>query len=180
MKQFIFEWRKYLNENEEEKLDLSFIQIKSFAVPTEEAVREIVSHGPIIEIGAGKGYWAKKITDAGGDILAYDAYLDKELYFPVQKGGPEKVKNTDRTLFLCYPDLDSNMAFRCLRNYEKQLMQGKKLLVIGEEGITADDRFWIGLENLGLRKKTIRLPHISSYYADLHVYWMSNESQPKE
>lgn len=167
----IIKWRKYINENVQEKFDAEFIETKSFAFPTEKALNEIKQYSPIIEIGAGKGYWAMKLKQHGADIIAYDAYIGENLYFPVQKGGPEKVKNSDRTLFLCYPDLDSNMAFRCLVNYEKQIAEGKKLLLIGEEGITADERFWIGIENLGLRKlKTITLPHYSSYFADLHIY----------
>ena len=36
-------------------------------------MREIVRHTPLIEIGAGSGYWAMCLARAGADIIAYDS-----------------------------------------------------------------------------------------------------------
>lgn len=44
----------------------------SWAVPSPEAVTLLAGLGPIVEVGAGTGYWARLISDAGGDIIAYD------------------------------------------------------------------------------------------------------------
>lgn len=45
----------------------------AFAVPTPEAVRQIVQVAPrIVDFGAGTGYWAKILTAAGADVVAID------------------------------------------------------------------------------------------------------------
>ena len=44
----------------------------AWAIPTEEAIKLIVSYSPLVEIGAGGGYWAWCIQQMGGDIIAYD------------------------------------------------------------------------------------------------------------
>lgn len=43
-----------------------------FAVPSQEALDVIAALGPIIEVGAGTGYWAALLQHAGADIIAYD------------------------------------------------------------------------------------------------------------
>lgn len=45
----------------------------AFAVPTPEAIAAIMAAAPrLVELGAGTGYWAKLLADAGADILAFD------------------------------------------------------------------------------------------------------------
>lgn len=180
-------WKRFLKENNDllSKLDLEdelklyvqnhgvegAIEKFSFAIPNKEAINTIKSYSPIIEIGAGSGYWAKLLSQHGVDIKAYDSYPSK-IHFPVEKGGPKKVKeNKDRTLFLCYPDLHSSMAYNCLLNYQQQLKDGKVLILVGEQGITADDMFWDGIDNLFLNEiKIVQLPHFPGYTANLHVF----------
>lgn len=50
-----------------------FILEFGFAVPTPDLVARLAASGPILEVGAGLGYLARLISDAGGDILATDA-----------------------------------------------------------------------------------------------------------
>ena len=42
------------------------------AIPTDEAIAACVARSPLVEIGAGLGYWASLIAQQGGDIAAYD------------------------------------------------------------------------------------------------------------
>ncbi len=42
----------------------------SWALPNEELLTEIASRSPIIEIGAGNGYWASLLSKKGADIIA--------------------------------------------------------------------------------------------------------------
>lgn len=44
----------------------------SWAVPSNKVICQLAALGPLVEVGAGTGYWARLITDAGGDIVAFD------------------------------------------------------------------------------------------------------------
>lgn len=45
----------------------------AWAVPSPQAIKWIAERCPrIVEIGAGRGYWAKLLAGAGVDILAFD------------------------------------------------------------------------------------------------------------
>lgn len=46
----------------------------AWAVPNPSVLQQIVKYSPLVEIGAGTGYWAKLITDYGGKIVAYDLF----------------------------------------------------------------------------------------------------------
>jgi hypothetical protein len=111
----------------------------AWAIPNNASIEAIVNYSPLIEMGAGTGYWAKLITEAGGDILAYD--IDKPLkkYFRIKKGSYEKLKRyPDRNLFLSWPPYEADMAYNCVKNHK-----GKYLIYIGEErgGCTGNDDF---------------------------------------
>lgn len=45
----------------------------AFAVPTAAAIEVLKQHSPLVEIGAGTGYWASLLQKAGGDIVALDS-----------------------------------------------------------------------------------------------------------
>jgi hypothetical protein len=119
----------------------------AWAVPNDEAILEIRKHLPIIEIGAGKGYWASLID---GDIICFDCharnpevntFVDSgEHYWKVRHGGVDRIEDhPDRTLFLCWPPYDDSMAADCL-----DLYTGTHLIFVGEGpgGCTGDSRFW--------------------------------------
>ena len=55
--------------------------------------------GPLVEVGCGKGYWARLLRDAGVDTVAYDITGPDEAdrWTEVLKGGPEV------RLFSLYP-----------------------------------------------------------------------------
>lgn len=124
------------------------VSLYAWAIPSEEAIRAIVECGPVVEIGAGSGYWASLIAQLGGNVIAFDQYEPKankdypfeQGWFPVQKGGPEKAaEHSDRALFLCWPPYNSSFALECLKAY-----QGNTVIFVGEGsgGCTADDDFF--------------------------------------
>ena len=45
----------------------------AFAVPNEAALNELAALSPIVEIGAGTGYWASLLRSKGVDVVAYDS-----------------------------------------------------------------------------------------------------------
>jgi hypothetical protein len=125
------------------------IEKYGFAIPTPRVIEKIASYGRIIEVGAGTGYWAKLISEAGGDIIALDKapvetgenrYKFRQSWFPVQKGGPHDLRcHADRVLFLCWPSYSTPFGAECLREY-----QGDTFLYVGEGpgGCCGDEDFW--------------------------------------
>lgn len=120
----------------------------AWAIPNDEAINYIVSLSPIIEVGAGAGYWASLVRQAGGSIVALDkdpykndwvegnwTQVDKlSSYYQLRK------KNySNHTLFLCWPPYADSMAFDCLKKYK-----GSRLIYVGESqgGCTADNNFF--------------------------------------
>jgi hypothetical protein len=137
----------------------------SWAIPNTRAITRIARLGPVVEIGAGAGYWARLITEAGGDVIAYDTYppdqrknyyCGKLTYHPVLLGGPEKAgAYPDRVLMLCWPPYQNNMASASLKNYT-----GDTLVYIGEleSGCTADRKFFDEIERSWRRVGRCGLP----------------------
>eukprot|EP00981_Chlorochromonas_danica_P014987 scaffold9796_cov154-Ochromonas_danica.AAC.10 len=112
--------------------------IKKFAwaVPDEQALRIIGHFAPLVEMAAGRGYWAKLLRDRGVQLQAYDKYA-KDLsgkWTEVLDGGPEVLslrrqeeEVEERTLLLCYPD-DSD----CVAEKSLDLFRGEFVIHVGE------------------------------------------------
>ena len=119
----------------------------AWAVPTDEAVKAIASYGDVVEVGAGRGYWARLIADVGVDVAAFDLQVENKLYYEVQAGGVDSVEGCgDRTLLLCWPPYSKPMAHEALLAYEKA--GGRCIVYVGEGrgGCTGTDRFHSFLE----------------------------------
>ncbi len=108
----------------------------SWAIPNDQAIETISKYGPIIEIGAGSGFWAKLLAEQGVDIVAYDngsydriadlKYTKK--WFDVKLGDETAVlQNSGRTLMLCWPPTRSEYASKALSLYE-----GEFVIYVGE------------------------------------------------
>lgn len=118
----------------------------AWAIPTDEAISLLLACSPLVEIGAGTGYWASLVAAAGGEIRAFDnappylrpnRWCDDTLFHPVAEGGVEMAAfHSDHSLFLCWPPLGS-FAADLLDHY-----RGNQLLYVGErwEGWNADQR----------------------------------------
>lgn len=102
----------------------------SFAAPNEEALELLAARAPLVEIGAGTGYWARCLAERGAHITAYDSNPpapDSEAtnafhghlpaFTDVKRGGPKAASGSKHALFLCYPPPGDKMAFNCLRRY---------------------------------------------------------------
>lgn len=90
----------------------------AWAVPNQAALDVLAAlDRPVLEIGAGTGYWAWLLKDMGVDIQAYDledsqrGQKTRFRHSLVQDGGVEQVsKHLDRTLLLCWPDIVGDSA----------------------------------------------------------------------
>jgi hypothetical protein len=116
----------------------------AWAIPSQAAVELLVRCSPLVEMGAGTGYWAWLIRQAGGDVLAFDRYpppdrrnrwhAGERQWTEVQPGGARRlVHHRDRTLFLCWPPDDEPMAMDSLRSYG-----GSRVVYVGEPAGGAD------------------------------------------
>jgi len=152
-----------VNRLDRHKLSMRY----SWAVPTDEALDAIAEWGPIVEVGAGTGYWAHLLEARGVDIVAYDLnppgtrkllpdhvleqlpkdkrppwHSDQRPLFDVQHGGaPVAALHPDRTLLLVWPCYNDPMAAIAVENHVAA--GGKRLIYVGEgaDGCTGDERF---------------------------------------
>lgn len=122
----------------------------SFAIPDDTALEIIASHAPIVEIGAGSGYWAHLLRERGVDIIAYDKVLKNNPYgfnmtwTEIKYGTPgHLILHPDRSLLLCWPDYNDSFALRAIRKYP-----GDTIVYIGENygGCNGNDKFFDELE----------------------------------
>ena len=102
----------------------------AYAIPTLEALEVLRKCAPLIEIGAGTGYWAWLLRQLGTDILCYDArppaleddqnrfHARTSCWTDVQPGDERKLnEHPARTLFLCWPPPGESMARDTLCRY---------------------------------------------------------------
>jgi hypothetical protein len=107
----------------------------AFATPNTSALAKIASFSPIVELGAGTGYWSQMLrlsfpkctvvaydkdppTTQGKVIKPNDYHGKSRAWTQVLKGGPEvAAQHAQHALFLCYPPPDNAMALLALRAY---------------------------------------------------------------
>jgi hypothetical protein len=148
-----------------------------FAIPNEEAIQKLIALSPIVEMGAGIGYWASLISAAGGQIDAYDKFLGaandyafkhRDPWFPVQSGEPKLLKtHTAKTLFLSWPCYESAFALDCLKAF-----QGQTVVYIGEgiAGCTANDAFHNRLKRHWKEVDHVSIPRWDGIHDWLTIY----------
>jgi hypothetical protein len=123
----------------------------AFAIPTRRALSAIAEHGPLLEVGAGTGYWASLLAEMGVDIIAYnsstwtprfnwdktakEAIMSDSQYLQMKVAGPEAALSAKgRALVLMWPDWGGAGIF-ALEALE--MFDGKTLICVGEwEGHT--------------------------------------------
>ena len=152
----------------------------AFACPNLQAITALKCFSKeegIIEVGAGVGYWAYILRNAGVDVLAHDKQppinisskykkiISNEYHgkFPawseVLNGDTANPNKTNRVLLICYPPPDSPMAVRALQGFS-----GDRLAYVGEmRGDTGTLEFESRLRSLwDLIGNPISLPNFSN------------------
>lgn len=167
------------------------VSMYSWAIPDDSALGILARYAPIIEIGAGTGYWAWLLRKWGVDILAFDhcppthrGHANQHHNNPdaiglcwtdVQLGGPEQLpRYPERTLFLCWPPYDTPMASECLRLYS-----GDTLIYVGEVegGVTGDPDFHRQLAREWTPQLTHHIPTWDTMRDRLVVYKRRKQSR---
>ncbi len=159
-----------------------FCKRYAWAVPSQAAVELVAKYSPLVEIGAGKGYWAKLLQEAGADVLAFDrappsssmsgahanGHCDPGCFTKVRKGGPpQAAKHPGRTLLLCWPPYSGTMAADCLARY-----QGEHVIYVGEGegGCCASGAFFRKLGRSFEQVEELAIPQWMGLHDYLTVY----------
>lgn len=195
------DWHKpWLERNIRDSID-SFryrewmVRQYAWAVPSPEAIDVLSEYGPLVEIGAGTGYWASLLRSRGVTIDAYDKYppdgyvwseddeiivrnggsIGKSWYhrdYPqhteVRQGTPDMLKQyaPEWNLFLCWPPM-SDMAM-----YSLGYHRGKYICYIGESsgGCTANRMFFRLLDRFYEVEREVDIPQWDGIHDYLTVY----------
>ena len=103
----------------------------AWAIPDGRALNILRFFSPLIEIGAGKGYWASLLMKQNVDIIAFDKFAKSTgNWTPVLKGCPKKLQKeiaARRNLFLCYPYEMESVASPSLEYFS-----GEYVIHVGE------------------------------------------------
>lgn len=128
----------------------------SWAVPTDQAIATICeSSTGMVEIGAGCGYWAWLMRQAGLPVAAFDVAPPAFTWSRVDPGD-ERVAMyyPGHTLFLCWPPWNSDMAANALSLY-----RGNRVVYVGEwMGGSANTRFFAQLTSEFEGLKLVNIP----------------------
>jgi hypothetical protein len=136
----------------------------SYAIPSPETIEWVADYSdgrPILELGAGRGYWAAQLSRAGLTVHAFELEPpdvvqnvsfpqeigQADVWYPVSGLSDLSLNDcSDHVLLLCWPPGWGNtMASEALTAFESA--GGDRLIYIGEPqgGKTADDAFFTGL-----------------------------------
>src|SRR5258705_8715805 len=162
----------------------------SWAIPNARALEVLAAHAPLVECGAGMGYWSGLLRARGIDVLAYDAAppgrsLKNEYHRAARKPWTKirrlssvvaARRHGERTLVLCWPPYDDDGAsYAVLKAY-----RGDTLIYIGEpdEGATGSVRFQRELRLNWTPGQAVDLPRWPRLRDTLMVYRRNAERRP--
>lgn len=158
------------SESKHSRMDL--VREYAWAIPNEDAIETVVEYSPIIEIGAGTGYWASLVDTMGGDIIATDDMSRADEYvnsFYDVKEADASISSEypNRTLFLCWPEYDDPMGHTALRNYS-----GDSVILVGEasDGCTGDRELYRELRDYWTQTDQVEIPSWYGIRDSLRVY----------
>lgn len=158
----------------------SLVARYAWAIPNDNAIQLLAGMGPIIEMGAGNGYWASLIVGAGVKIEPYDAKpgqhhfaaTPRAVWYPVIDGGPDQitVRHRDHVLLLVWPPYGGELACDALTRYLE--VGGNTVVFVGEGngGCCADDRFFDLLESRFEEVGDASIPQWDGIHDSLIVY----------
>lgn len=160
----------------------------AYAVPNSTALNALCQLSPLIEIGAGTGYWARLLKSRGADILALDiapTNTSPNVYHgsapshgKVKHGGASELfKHSTRSLFLCYPPPNNPMALSCLEAYH-----GLRVAVVGEvDGDTGTTAFLRALVDQFTLERKVPLPNFGDTVYELTIWQRrANSESPRK
>lgn len=144
----------------------ALVERYAWAIPNDAALDAIAALSPIVDLGAGGGYWTLLLRARGARVAPFDTQPYPLLnghvaraWVPVSRGGPARALKAGRerwTLLLCWPPFWTDFADRALERH-----RGAHVAYIGEGvgGCTATDRFHELLEERYELVDEVAIPH---------------------
>jgi len=162
----------------------------SWAIPTDAAIHVVARYAPLVECGAGMGYWTALLRARGIDVIACDlappgrkARNDyhrrgRGPWTQIERGSSAEVarRHADRSLVLCWPPYENDAAsYAVLRAY-----RGDVVIYIGEpdEGATGSVRFHRELRLNWTPVEELELPHWPQLRDRVIVYRRNPQRHP--
>lgn len=146
-----------------------FIQTFGFAILTKKAIEAMSPHAPLLELGAGSGYWSYELRRHGVDVIATDPATEEFGHFEQDPKRWTKhwtdVEKLDAVeaiarypgfnLLIVWPSLSDPWAANALEAFS-----GDTVIYVGEGkgGCTADDDFHEILDVRFPNQETIDIP----------------------
>ena len=108
-----------LSEDEVCEISMNLIQAFTWVIPTQKALDVFDKHSHVVELGAGRGYWARHYSKKAIEVHCYDLYPQYNTFHPVRTGGPHSLQDYVEpwTLFICSPQYRSDMVLEGLRYF---------------------------------------------------------------
>lgn len=157
------------------------VALFAWAIPTDEALDALAQYAPLLDAGAGTGYWAALLRSRGVDVVAYDLVPPgsgaRNEFHPGARGPWTEVRegsavdavrrHRGRTLMLGWPPYDDDAAsYAPLRAYD-----GDVVVYVGEAGGGSGSvRFHRELELNWTVAAEIDLPHWPRLHDRVRVY----------
>lgn len=125
-----------------------FVIYFAWAIPNHDAIQYLCKQSPIVEVGAGSGYWAHRIAAEGGQIAATDPrFWDTQakaldIVYPEPWCVIHKIPSQfvsfppGATLFICWPGYMEKWPAKLLQRYP-----GTDVIYVGDDSLCADDGF---------------------------------------
>lgn len=140
----------------------------SWAVPNEDVIKYCAEFDELLEIGAGSGYWAHLIEEAGGSVKATDISPESETYSTVTPIGWENMFDRigEAAILMVWPPYDEGVAHGVVKQSPDHI------LYVGEQrgGCTASDEFFYVVEQeYGLVGK-IDIPSYAGIHDNFYHY----------
>jgi len=159
----------------------------AWAILNDEALETLSALGPLVEVGAGSGYWAAVLLARGTEVLPTDKfpphlghnpYRHEREWTDVTAGDAAEVAGLypERTLLLSWPPYEEDMAERALAAFESA--GGTLFAYVGEgrNGCNATDEFFDRLESGWMLEKLVQLPQWFGIHDRLTIYRRKGES----
>jgi hypothetical protein len=155
----------------------AYVRQWGFSVPCAEAVMALRGFGPILEVGAGTGFWTALLRAAGHDMVATDLATGLSPYgFAVsrcaevqQLAATDAVRTyADRDLFCSWPTENAAWAADAV----SALRPGRKLaLILDDRGtITGDETLRHVLADRCRALATIEIPRFPGLHDRLRLF----------
>ncbi|GEM_PF-380657 len=155
----------------------------AWAIPNDKALSTLAANQPLVEVGAGTGYWAHLLEQRGVKIVAYDIQpvpsqgntyhqTAGKSWADVRQGDETVVREYPAsTLFLSWPPDTNQCAFNALR-----LFRGDRLIYVGEGpgGCTASREFHDLVARQWKLVEKVEIPQWTGTYDALFVYARKN------